>query len=95
VTTPKGQRAAREIGTDPVRQWHGIYLARVVRNRAADSWLQLQVPQVLGMAVSNWAAPAGAEDNGTGPVPGTIVLAMFLGGDIDQPLYMLTSQHLR
>ena len=53
----------------------------------------------MGTVVSNWAAPIGQTD----PVPpvddtdllGKIVLAMFLGGDINQPLWIITSQKLR
>jgi hypothetical protein len=89
-------RVASEVGADAPRQWHGVYLARVVNSRVPDRWLQLQIPQVLGTSVSNWAAPMAAAD-GTGPgaSTGTIVLAMFVGGDVNTPVWMTTSQRLR
>ena len=99
-------------GTDPARQWPGIYLAKVVQTRLTDLSVRMQVPQVLGTAVTDWAAPM-LDPRGTGnppvgtqfaawglgwqpevpPGPGppvnTLVVAMFLGGDINVPVYSL------
>lgn len=96
-----GTRVSKTVGADAARQWHGVYLARVARNRKQDLWVELQVPQVLGTALSNWAPPVGAIIDtpgitpGPGLLPGTIVLAMFVGGDINTPVFLLTSQLLR
>lgn len=88
-------RVSPQVGLNAPPQWHGIYLARTVNNRAADQWLQLQIPQVLGAVLSNWAAPVGTDGAGPGPAPGTVVLAMFVGGDINTPVYLPSSQQLR
>lgn len=69
-----------------VRQWLGVYKARVVRTKPGSVSVQLQVPQVLGTAVSNWADPMSAW-TGNPPAPGTVVLAMFVGGDINTPVW--------
>lgn len=79
-------KVAQEVGANPAPQWLGIYLARVSRTRAQDNYVQLQVPQVLGSAVTNWAAPLGVW-TGISPVPGTAVLAAFVGGDINTPVW--------
>ena len=75
------------------RQWLGVYIGRVTKTRG-DLWVKLQVPQILGRAETNWAAPAGF-NTGTPPVAGSIVLAMFVGGDPNTPCYLLTDQKLR
>lgn len=76
-------------GVAAPEQWTGLYLARVARTRTQDSYVQLQVPQVLGSAVTNWAAPMGVWA-GAPPAVGTVVLAAFTGGDINTPVW--TSQ---
>lgn len=75
------------------QQWFGVYLGKVYQTRSADPWARLQVPQVLGTTPTNWARPAGFE-SGAAPSVGTIVLVMFVGGDINRPCYLLTSQEI-
>ena len=72
-----------------MKQWDSVYLGRVAHTRA-DSWAQLQVPQVLGAALTAWARPMGFSTGG--PATGTIVLVQFLGGDLNFPIYSTTSQ---
>jgi len=66
----------------------------VSKTRAQDNWVKLQVPQVQGIAGTNWAAPMGFS-SGSAPAAGSIVLVLFVGGDINTPVYALTSQALR
>lgn len=73
-----------------VKQWFGTYLGKVSNNRS-DGWAQLRVPQVLGTAQSNWARPMGAAV-ASPPAIGKLVVVMFMGGDINHPVYDLTSQ---
>lgn len=79
-------RVANEVGPPPAQQWLGIYLARVARTRTQDNYVQLQVPQILGTAITNWAPPLGLW-TGVSPAPGTAVLAAFIGGDINSPVW--------
>jgi hypothetical protein len=108
------KRISDTVGADPARQWQGVYLGRVTKNRYQDLWIKCQVPQILGTAESNWAAPmldprqgksyqkwsfevpCGCDvpcdiDYPPGPALkiGTLVLVMFIGGDINVPVYML------
>lgn len=70
------------------RQWFGVYAATVYNTAdpLKQSRVQLRVPQVLGSAVSNWAAPLG--QLASAPVIGTSVVAMFLGGDVSHPVFI-------
>jgi hypothetical protein len=100
------RRVTDEIGTDPTRQWFGIYEGRIIHIRESDLYIQAKVPQVLGQAVTNWAAPMIDPRQGTqyslygippapdyppgpGPGIGSRVLVMFVGGDINTPVYCL------
>lgn len=78
-------------GTATKRMWHGIYTASVVSTQdpLKKSRVTLKVPQVLGTSSSNWAVPIGFEP--VIPAVNQIVWAMFLGGDINHPLYMYAS----
>ena len=73
------------MAVEPARQWFGIYAASVARTRRSDNHVELYIPQVLGAAMSNWAVPLGTWFT-TPPVPGTVVYAMFVGGDINSPV---------
>lgn len=77
-------------GVAEVRQWHGAYHAKVTSTADPQGLqrVQMNVPQVLGSATSNWAVPAFPLT--AAPPVGSIVLAQFLGGDINRPMYMLT-----
>lgn len=46
-------------GSDEARPWYGVYLGKIVQTRKQDLWAKLQVPQVMGEVVSNWARPMG------------------------------------
>lgn len=73
----------------------GVYDA-VVQNShdpAGNMRAKLKIPQVLGTAVSNWARPAG-NATGSAPVSGTPVFAMFAGGDVNYPVYVIREQVL-
>jgi hypothetical protein len=78
-------------GTQAKRMWNGVYTAAVVSTQdpLKQSRVTLTVPQVLGTATSNWAVPIGYEP--VIPVVNQIVWAMFLGGDVNQPLYLYAS----
>jgi len=107
-------RVSPEVGTDPSRQWFGIYDGRVVNNRRRDLWVRVKVPQVLGDSKTDWAPPMldprqdtiykgfgvfhvdpPDETGGPGPGPGigSRVLVMFIGGDINKPVYCLFGVH--
>lgn len=71
------------------RQWFGAYQAFVIRNDDPKGThrVTLQIPQVLGTATSQWASPASVAVT-SAPAVGTVVTAMFLGGDINHPVYL-------
>lgn len=73
------------------RQWFGTYHAIVLRNDdpTGAQRVTLKVPQVLGNTQSQWAPPAAAKGTGV-PAVGSVVTAMFLGGDINHPAYLST-----
>lgn len=74
-------------GEGHVPMWNGVYAGTVINNHdpLGVGRLQLNVPQVLGNAVSAWAVPAGSYF--TIPTNGTPVSVTFLGGDPAQPLW--------
>jgi Type VI secretion system/phage-baseplate injector OB domain len=77
-------------GTSAKRMWHGIYTASVVSTQDPNkaNRVTLKVPQVLGSSTSNWAVPLDSER--VVPSVNTIVYAVFLGGDINHPMYLYT-----
>ena len=77
------------VGTSSKKMHHGTYAAAVVNNNDPlnKGRVQLLVPQVLGTATSNWATPIGYSI-ATPPQNNTLVHAQFLGGDINQPIYL-------
>jgi hypothetical protein len=72
------------------RQWFGVYIGRVSKTRTTDNWVILQVPQVMGTAETAWAAPLGYMTSA--PTTGNQVQVMFIGGDINHPVYHLYAQ---
>jgi hypothetical protein len=71
--------------SDP--QWFGLYNGIVVNaNDPTNAGrVQLQIPQVLGNAISNWAQ---SQQTGTAPPAiGTQVWVQFLGGNVNSPYY--------
>ena len=71
-------------------QWCGVYLGRVAQVRASDHHVQVQVPQLSGFQVHNWARPMGTVST---PYPkvGDTVLVMFIAGDLQYPVWAPTS----
>lgn len=66
----------------------GVYIASVINNNdpLSQGRAQLQIPQILGQATSNWAAPLG-NFSSIAPAAGNIVYAMFIGGNVSFPVY--------
>lgn len=87
---PLTSKYLKSSGVDEVRQWHGMYYAKVVNTNdpLQQQRVTLNVPQVLGPAASNWATPAFPLS--AAPAVNSTVLASFLGGDINRPMYMIT-----
>lgn len=89
MTTPLNNEATYlpRAGEGSVPQWNGTYAATVVNNHdpLGVGRLQLNVPQVLGNAVSSWAVPAGSYYNI--PNNGATVSCVFLGGDPSKPAW--------
>lgn len=90
MTTPvnNGSTYLANAGEGTVPQWPGIYAGTVVNNNdpLGVGRLQLNVPQVLGNAVSAWAVPLGTYysiPNNT-----TTVACSFIGGDPSQPTWI-------
>lgn len=75
-------------GVRPAKVWHGTYAAKVVNTQdpLQQKRIKMRIPQVLGTAISNWAPPV---FNPNLPVPqvGSLINAVFLGGDINWPMY--------
>ncbi len=88
MTANDVKRILGTVGVDSKQMFHGIYLASVVNTNdpLGQGRVTLKVPQVLGVATSNWADPLGF-DPSVIPPPGTIVHAYFTGGDINMPVY--------
>lgn len=80
----------KTVGLPPAPQWFGVHSAVVYANNdpLSQNRVILQIPQVMGTALSNWADPL--LQNFTLPAVGTYVLACFLGGDINKPAYFPT-----
>jgi hypothetical protein len=82
-------RIVSTAGTKAVEKFPEIFYAKVTST--ADPLnqhrLQLSIPQVLGTAKSNWAAPVGFPPDATIPPVGTVIYAMFVGGDRNHPVY--------
>lgn len=75
------------VSTPRDPQWLGIYNGIVVNTNdpMQQGRVQLQVPQVLGNAISNWAT---SQQAGLAvPAVGTQVFVQFLGGNPNQPYW--------
>lgn len=81
-------RTMDTTGIPSKKMYHGIYTASVVNNNdpKGENRVTMLVPQILGTAVSNWAVPLGFFISSP-PPPGTLVHGMFLGGDLNYPVY--------
>ena len=75
------------------RKFFGIYPGKCVDNVDPESKyrLKLQIPQVYGNAVSNWAfpcMPVSASPSTLIPGLGRTVWVMFIGGDPNFPVWI-------
>lgn len=74
------------------KRFYGVYRGVVVDNSDPESQnrLRIQVPQILGQAITNWAW--GILPAVTGsiflPEPGAGIWVMFEGGDPNFPLWL-------
>lgn len=74
-------------GASKVPLWPGMYAASVVVSKDPQGLgrLRLQIPQVLGTALSGWAIPMVPFQGA--PAIGAQVSAMFIGGDPTRPAW--------
>jgi hypothetical protein len=93
MSTVQSSRVLSTVGTPQKKMFHGIYEASVVNNNdpLGLGRVQMYVPQVLGLAVSNWAVPLGFSTQDNAPAVNTIVHAYFTGGDVNHPVYAFTT----
>lgn len=84
-------RYKQSTGVAPICQWDGVYAAKVIVTSGVA--VKLRIPQVLGAAESNWAVPL---NPGVGITPnaGAPVFAMFLGGDVTVPVYIVPGNNV-
>lgn len=78
----------------PYPQYFGIFFG-VVNNNAdpqKNNRCLLQVPQLFGTAVTTWAISLTPLQNP--PAVGTVITAMFIGGDVDYPVYLVTDPQI-
>lgn len=77
-------------GQRPVQQWLGAYYGVVsnTNDPLGQNRVTMKVPQVLGLAVTTWATPL-VPISGSPPAVGALVIAIFIGGDPDQPVYLV------
>jgi hypothetical protein len=77
------------VGQPPREVWHGTYTAICYSNNDPknEQRIKMQIPQVMGRAVSNWATPFGLGVTAI-PAIGQIIHAQFMGGDINRPVYI-------
>jgi hypothetical protein len=76
-------------------QWYGIYYG-VISNNADPknkNRAMLRVPQLLGKGATTWAVSLTPQQDK--PKIGTIVAAMFIGGDIDYPCYLVVDPAIK
>lgn len=83
-------RVLSTVGTDTTPQCFGLYQGSVVSTNdpLAQGRVQLLVPQVLGLANSNWAKAQGQTSTVAPVTVGQAVYVQFLGGDRNQPVYI-------
>jgi hypothetical protein len=75
------------------KRFYGIYPGKCVENvDPEDKYrIKLQVPQIYGTAISNWAFPCTpVADDRSVFIPGlnSTVWVMFIGGDPDFPVWI-------
>lgn len=76
-------------------QYPGIFYGSVSNN--ADPLKKnrclLRIPQLFGSSVSTWAVSLTPQQNP--PAVGTLIAAMFVGGDLDYPCYLVVNPKLQ
>ena len=75
-------------GVRPTRLWHGKYEGIIVdiMDPQKRGRVKLQIPQISGTEISNWAEPLGPWI----PRPSKYrVQVQFIGGDLNRPVYHL------
>jgi hypothetical protein len=75
------------------RRFYGIYPGKCVDNKDPEnkSRIKVQVPQIYGSAISNWAfpcLPVSADPSLLIPGFNRTVWVMFIGGDPNFPVWM-------
>lgn len=86
-----GSPYLQTAGQREVKQWLGAYYGAVSNNNdpTGKHRVTMKVPQVLGLAVTTWAVPLTPVL--VPPAVGSLVIAFFIGGDPDQPAYLVQS----
>jgi hypothetical protein len=86
---PVSVKTAATVGSPNTVLRNGIYQGSVVNTSdpLRQGRVTLSVPQILGSAVSNWAVPLGPFKS---LQKGASVYAMFLGGDVNHPVFVPT-----
>lgn len=71
--------------------WPGVYYGVVSNNNdpKKQNRCQLRIPQILGGAVTTWAVSLTPLTSP--PKVGTLIAAMFVGGDLDYPCYLVVN----
>lgn len=72
-------------------RWTGIYYGVVSNNNdpKKQNRCLLRIPQIIGKAVTTWAVSLTPLQNP--PAVGTLIAAMFIGGDLDYPCYLVVN----
>lgn len=78
-------------GQGEIVQWPGIYYGAVSNNADPQKKNRclLRIPQILGGATTTWASPLTPLVDP--PAVGTLVCALFVGGDLDYPVYLVVN----
>ena len=87
----KSGRILDRVGADKQYQLFGVYGASCYNNRdpKGEGRIEMRIPQVLGTAISNWAERMSSPSTKGVPKIGEYVTAMFIGGDINRPVYIV------
>ena len=72
------------------KRFYGIYQGVCIDNEDPDSTykIKLQVPQVLGTSVTEWAYPCLQPGASGVPDVGQVVWVMFIAGDPNFPVWI-------
>jgi hypothetical protein len=72
------------------KRFYGLYQGICIDNSDPDGAykIKLQVPQVLGQAVTNWAQPCIPPGTTYTPAVGQVIWVMFVAGDPNFPVWI-------